>query len=182
MERNELVGIMPKIRASKIDTYLKYLNLAMEESQINTPLRQAAFLAQIAHESDELRFMSEIWGPTPAQVRYDPPSLLSKRLGNIKLGDGFRYRGAGPLQLTGRSNYRLAGKALGLDLEENPDLARTPEVGFRVAAWYWKVHKLNELADISNFDAITKKINGGFNGKLARDSYYVRAKAVLGVA
>lgn len=181
MTKLELISIMPKINPSKVDLYTTYLNKAMDESEINTPLRVAAFLAQIAHESDQLKFMSEIWGPTSAQIRYDPPSSLSKRLGNIRLGDGYKYRGAGPLQLTGRANYAACGKALGLDLENNPDLARTPEVGFRTAAWFWKVNKLNELADIPNFDAVTKKINGGYNGKAARDAYYIRAKATLGV-
>lgn len=181
MTRNELVSIMPKISPTRVDIYLPLLDRAMKESEINTPLRQAAFLAQIAHESDELKYMSEIWGPTPAQIRYDPPSSLSKRLGNIQIGDGYRYRGAGPLQLTGRANYTACGRALGIDLENKPELARTPEVGFRAAAWFWKVNKLNELADIPNFDAITKKINGGFNGKAARDSYYIRAKATFGI-
>lgn len=181
MNRNELTGIMPKINPAKVDLYLQFITKAMEESEITTPLRQAAFLAQIAHESDELKYMSEVWGPTPAQIRYDPPSSLSKRLGNIQIGDGFKYRGAGPLQLTGRANYRTCGRDLGLDLEGNPDMARTPEVGFRIAAWYWKSHKLNQLADKPDFDAITKAVNGGFNGKASRDAYYIRAKVYLGV-
>jgi len=155
----------------------------MDEAKINTPLRIAAFLAQIGHESDELKYMAEIWGPTDAQKRYDPPSTLATKLGNVRVGDGYRYRGAGPLQLTGRYNYRVYGLDLGVDLESNPDLARTPAIGFRVACLYWTKNGLNVLADSGTqeaFDKITKRINGGFNGKTQRDTYWVKARKVLG--
>jgi predicted chitinase len=98
-------------------------------------------------------------------------------LGNTQPGDGRRYKGRGPIQITGRANYRAAGKALGLPLEQNPKLAENPEVGFRLAAWYWKSRGLNKYADgsQSGFDKITKRINGGYNGKADRDQFYRKA-------
>ncbi|MEW6735838.1 MAG: glycoside hydrolase family 19 protein, partial [Acidobacteriota bacterium] len=100
-------------------------------------------------------------------------------LGNIKPGDGRRYKGRGPIQLTGRSNYRAAGQALGIDLESNPERAADLDVGFRIAGWYWRTRGLNEFADQGNFDEITRRINGGLNGKASRDAYYKRALEVL---
>jgi predicted chitinase len=165
----------------RLDIHYIYLVEALEEAEINTPARIAAFLAQVAHESYEFKYMSEVWGPTDAQKRYEPPNPLAKKLGNTQPGDGFRYRGAGPIQLTGRANYRACGKDLGLDLEGNPDQAHTPAVGHRIAAWYWRTRNLNALADAKQFDAITKKVNGGFNGKSHRDQYYAKACEVLNV-
>lgn len=177
------------MRASGI---LPFLQSAMQEGEITTPARTAAFLAQIGHESGSFRFMEEIWGPTEAQLRYERPdgaalsSDLSKaplwqRLGNTEKGDGRRYAGRGVLQLTGRSNYRTAGAALRLDLEGSPEQAARPDVGFRIAAWYWTRHHLNALADAGNFDAITKKVNGGFNGKPDRDKRHALARKALGL-
>lgn len=166
--------------AERLEKYWEPLNEAMQEASINTPLRAAAFLAQIGHESAQLKYMSEIWGPTRQQLRYDPPSTLAEKLGNTEKGDGYRYRGAGPLEITGRNNFRAAGKALGIDLEGNPDLARTPKVGFQLACWYWNTRKLNGLADKKNFNAITYKINGGWNGKANRILLYKRALLVMG--
>src|SRR5215467_14480028 len=102
-------------------------------------------------------------------------------LGNTQPGDGKRYKGRGPIQLTGRANYRRAGKALGLDLEKDPAKAADPAVGFRVAGWFWKTHGLNELADKGDFREITRRINGGYNGLASRQAFYKKAKEVLGV-
>lgn len=152
----------------------------MDEFQINTPLREAAFLAQVAHESAEFRFMEEIWGPTAAQRRYEPVTQKSKDLGNTQPGDGKRFKGRGPIQVTGRSNYRTYGKLLNVDLIADPTRAATPEVGFRIAGVFWQRNGLNELADKEFFKTITKRINGGFNGLEERTRYYLRAKSVLG--
>lgn len=159
---------------------LPHLNQAMEEAEINTPERVAAFLAQILHESGEFKYMKELWGPTPAQARYEPPSTLATRLGNTQKGDGARYMGRGIIQLTGRYNYRKCGEALGIDLEGNPELAETPEYAFKTATWYWNSRNLNELADSGDFVELTKKINGGFNGLQDRQKYWAKAKQVLG--
>lgn len=178
---SQLQQIMPTLPAQKRQMYLPFLNIIMPQYDITSPLRQAAFLAQIAHESGELKFWEEIWGPTAAQKRYEPPSDLATRLGNTQPGDGKRYKGRGPIQITGRFNYRKYGQLLSLDLEGNPDLAATTQVGFETACQFWKLNGLNELADIPNFTAITKKINGGLNGQADREKYYARAKQALGV-
>lgn len=174
--------IMPRMTRNPLDSkrFLPLLNQAMDEFGVSSHARQAAFLAQIAHESGELRYWEEIWGPSDAQKRYEPPSTLATRLGNLHAGDGFKYRGRGPIQITGRDNYSKYGKALALDLLGNPDQASHPEVGFRIAGSYWSTHGLNELADAGDFDAITKRINGGFNGKPSRDAFYATAKSALG--
>ncbi|MBK9312917.1 MAG: hypothetical protein IPM55_01510 [Acidobacteria bacterium] len=178
---SQLQQIMPKLPASMRMIYLAFLNRVMQIYRIDQPLRASAFLAQLAHESGELRFMEEIWGPTPQQLKYEPPSDLAKRLGNTQPGDGFRYRGRGPIQITGRFNYRKYGNLLGVDIESIPDLATTPQIAFSIAGVYWQSNGLNELADVQDFITITKKINGGLNGLESRMKYYERAKIVLGV-
>ncbi|HYO63823.1 MAG TPA: peptidoglycan-binding protein [Pyrinomonadaceae bacterium] len=173
-----LAQIMPNLKADKRALYYPFLVAAMVEFDITTPLRIAAFVAQLAHESAEFRFMEEIWGPTAAQKRYEG----RKDLGNTQPGDGFRFKGRGPIQITGRANYTKYGKLLGIDLVDNPALAATPEVGFRTAGLYWKMNNCNALADQQKFIAITKAINGGTNGLEDRQKYYERAKRVLGIA
>jgi predicted chitinase len=153
----------------------------MEEFAIDRPPRAAAFLAQLAHESGQLRFMEEIWGPTPAQRRYEPPTRLAARLGNVQAGDGKRFKGRGPIQLTGRANYRVFGDALGLDLVADPALAASKEVAFRIAGLYWRKRGLNALADRQDFRRITKLINGGFNGLVDRLRFWERAKRIFDV-
>ncbi len=178
---NALRLIMPRIPPDKFEMYFLLLNRVMQDFQINTPLRESAFLAQIAHESGQLRFMEEIWGPTQQQRRYEPPSDLARRLGNTQPGDGKRYRGRSPIQLTGRANYQRYGGLLGVDLVNNPDLAATPQISFQVAATFWRTNGLNELADVRDFITITRRINGGLNGLQDRQRYYDIAKGVLGV-
>jgi predicted chitinase len=129
-----LEQIMPNLPEAKRSNYLPFLAEAMEDHEINTPLRAAAFLAQIAHESAELKFMQELWGPTAQQKKYEPPSDLAKDLGNTQPGDGFRYRGRGPIQITGRANYKKYGELLGVDLVGNPDMAAKPEYAFQSRA------------------------------------------------
>lgn len=175
----QLKSVMPHLPLDKANLYLPHLNAAMEEAQINTKLRVAAFLAQIAEESYQLKYMQEEWGPTPQQLKYEPPSELATRLGNTQKGDGRAFAGAGPLQITGRANFASYGAALGLDLVNNPQLACMPEVGFRLAALYWTKHNLNELADVSEFRGITYKINGGYTNESARKQYYTKALSVL---
>ena len=160
------------------------LNKAMVEFGITTPQRVAAFIAQIAHETGQLQWLEEIWGPTTAQTRYDPPTALAKRLGNIEPGDGKRYKGRGPIQITGRANYRKYGAKLGLPLEAQPELAAQPAHGARIAACYWRDHGLNELADantLAAFQQITRKINGGLNGFADRVERWEMAKQFFGI-
>lgn len=174
-----LAEIMPRLPQAKLQLYLPFINMVMEIYEIDTPLRASAFLAQIAHESAELRFMEELWGPTAQQKKYEPPSDLAKSLGNTQPGDGFRYRGRGPIQITGRANYTKYGDLLGVDLVGNPDLAATPQIAFSTAGLFWKLNRLNELADVQDFTTITKRINGGLTGLQERQKYYETAKDVL---
>lgn len=204
---HELNIVMPRAHPK----HLKPLNKAMAECYIDTPRRAAAFLAQIAHESAELtrlvenmsysvegilrtwprRFTSE----TAAKYAHNPAALgnfvYANRMGNgnEESGDGYRYRGRGPLQISGRDVYHACGVAIGLDLIGNPDLAAMPEYTHETAGWFWLSHSLNELADKNNFDAISKAINLGDpnsskkpNGMLDRVAYWTRAQTVLGVA
>jgi predicted chitinase len=178
----ELRQIMPNLPEAKRDAYLPFLVKAMVNCGISTPLRAAAFLAQIAHESAELKFMQELWGPTAQQKKYDPPSDVAKSLGNTQPGDGFRYRGRGPIQITGRANYKKYGDLLGVDLVSNPDLAAQPKYAFQTAGLFWRMRGLNELADAEDFTTITKRINGGLTGLAERERYYEVAKKALGLA
>ena len=177
--KEQLVVIMPRMKNHpKLDEYYEYLTAGMVEFAIVGPMREAAYLAQIAHESGEFKWMNEIWGPTKVQLTYEG----RKGLGNTQKGDGSKYRGRGPIQITGRYMYYVAGTALGLDLINNPELAADPKVGFRTAAWVFAVEKgLNDEADKGWFKSITRAINGGFNGLTDRLKYYARAKKVLGV-
>lgn len=179
ISEGQLQQMMPTLNAAKRETYLPFLGAAMETYEINSPLRAAAFLAQLAHESGELRFMEEIWGPTAQQRRYEPPSDLAARLGNTQRGDGARFKGRGPIQITGRFNYRKYGNLLGVDLVEMPELAATPQIAFAIAGLFWQANGLNELADVQDFTKITKRINGGLNGLPSREKYYARALQVF---
>ncbi|MBI1763521.1 MAG: hypothetical protein HYR56_19020 [Acidobacteria bacterium] len=177
-----LQQIMPRASKDRLALYLPYLQQSFTEFKINTPARQAAFLAQLAHESGELRYMEEPWGPTASQLRYEPPSDLATRLGNTQPGDGQRFKGRGPFQIVGRANYQKYGQALGLDLLGQPDLAATSAVVFRTAGYFWQSQGLNELAEQQDFPQITRRINGGLNGLAERTRYYNIAKQVLGVS
>lgn len=178
MTRDQLLEVMP-LAGKRIDSFLTPLNAAMDEFEINTPERQAAFIAQIAHESGQLQWLKEIWGPTPAQQGYEPPSEKATELGNAQPGDGFRFRGRGLIQITGRANYRTCEQALGVDLEGHPDQLANPELACRSAAWFWKSHGLNELADAGQFQTITRRINGGLTGEADRLAFYSRAQDAL---
>ena len=177
----QLQQIMPNLPQTKLQLYLPHLNQAMQTYGVDTLLRTAAFIAQLAHESGEFRWMEELWGPTAAQRRYEPPSDLAKRLGNTQPGDGQRYKGRGPIQITGRFNYKKFGDLLGIDLIADPAVAATPELAFATAGLYWQSNGLNALADAQQFVTITRRINGGTNGLADRQMYYERAKTVLGV-
>jgi predicted chitinase/murein DD-endopeptidase MepM/ murein hydrolase activator NlpD len=168
----QLRRVMPNLSQAKAEQYLPHLNRAMAEAGITTRNQKAAFLAQLAHESGEFRYMEEIASGAAYEGRRD--------LGNTQPGDGVRFKGRGPIQLTGRANYTAASKALGIDLVNNPKRAADPDVGFRTAAWFWNTRGLNALAEAGNFREVTRRINGGFNGLASREMYYKRALTVLG--
>lgn len=162
-------------RIDRAREWLDPIESAMAEFEINTPERQAAFLAQIGHESGGLHWTTEIWGPTISQQNYEG----RKDLGNVIPGDGFKFRGRGLIQTTGRDNFKRTGEALGVDLLADPEILSKPDLAARSAGWFWKAHGLNELADVGDFMRITRKINGGTNGMDDRMALYEVAKEVL---
>lgn len=164
-----------------VSACLDPLNDALRLYEIDTPLRISSFLANVAHETGDLRWWIEVWGPTEAQRRYEPPSKLAKRLGNTEPGDGMRFRGRGLIMLTGRANYATAGEALGLDLLNDPDLAARYDIAPRIAAWFWHERDLNPLADLAYFRQICIRINGGLNGYADRFRYWKNAQKIFGV-
>ena len=194
LTREQLLQIAPKTPQIYIDTYLPALNDAMAEGQINTINRIACFLGQILHESYQLKYMREEWGPTTQQLRYErdfahpwPPTTqdhtnrLAFNLGNFEAGDGKTMRGAGPIQITGRNNILKASIALYGDdrLIKTPALLDDALVGFKMAVWFWTVHNLNTLADKQDIVEITHIINGGENGLDARKMFTHQALKVL---
>jgi putative chitinase len=173
----QLHAVMPNLPAAKASSYIGPLNRALVEFHIDNRLRICAFLGQVAHESGELAWFHEFASGMEYDITVNP--RLARELGNVKPGDGPRYKGRGPIQLTGRNNYIACGKALGLDLVDNPDLAVQPGVAFRTAGWFWSTHGLNALADQGDYRTITRRINGGYNGWADRVKYYDRALAVF---
>lgn len=151
--------------------FLEPLNQAMQEFEVNTPQRIRMFLAQIGHESGELRYVRELASGAAYENRID--------LGNKIPGDGVRYKGRGLIQLTGRSNYEAFEQYSKIAVVHNPELLETPELAARVSGWFWYKNNLNALADLGKFDAITRRINGGLNGKEDRDRLYTLACKVI---
>jgi putative chitinase len=173
---NQLQALFPH-SISKCSIFLDPINQTFQKFLINTPERQSAFLAQVGHESGGLIYTKEIWGPTTAQMSYEG----RKDLGNTVTGDGKKYMGRGLIQITGRANYDKVGKALGVDLINNPVLLEQPLAAALSAGWFWQTHGLNDLADKGDFIGITKRINGGTNGLADRQALYAKAKQILGV-
>ena len=155
--------------------FVPVLNTAMSRYQIVGSKRVAAFIAQIGHESGQLKYVKEIWGPTAAQMRYEGRADL----GNTQPGDGSKYRGRGLIQITGRANYKACGEALGLDLIKQPELLEKSQHACLSAAWFWTTKGLSILADEGKFETITRRINGGLNGLADRQMLYARALKVL---
>jgi putative chitinase len=209
IEAAQLAAFLPTL--SRVDEWTRALNAAMERFEINTPYRAAAFLAQVAHESGEFSRLIEnlsysaarlcaVWpGRFPTIQAAQPyernPERLAnyvyaKRLGNgdTASGDGWRFRGRGLIQLTGRGNYRSCGSALALPLEAEPERLESPSGAALAAAQFWQSRGLNHLADDQSDDnddedfiSITKIINGGTAGLKSRQQYWARARTVLGV-
>ena len=174
---NNHVPMSPADAEAKAQAWTAAINHAMQEANINTPERRAAFLAEAAEET--------AWGDTLTEYADGSEYEGRTDLGNVNPGDGPRYKGRGGLQLTGRSNYSSAGKALGLDLVGNPEqVASDPVVGWRTAGWFWNhgtgLGDLNQLADQGNITAISRAINGGDHGLQARIDNYNKILKLLG--
>ncbi len=143
---------------------------------LTTPLRICHFLGQATEETDYWKTLVEYGGPTYCAI-YDG----RKDLGNTEPGDGYRYRGRGPFQLTGRADYELIGRLLGLDLVTYPDKVLDPDIGAATAAAYWNHDNVNQWADVDNLARVTRLVNGGTNGLPARTETLRRLKALWGL-
>lgn len=197
----QLLSILPHSGQSAA-IFAEPLNRAMAQYAIDSPLRVAAFLAQVGHESAELTCVCENLNYSAAALqatwptRFDKSTALrlarqpecianvayASRMGNgpPESGDGWRYRGRGLIQITGKNNYRMTGIGLGLDLLQEPELLEFPEAAALSAGLFWHANSLNTLADTGRFEAITRKINGGLNGQAERLDIYQRALQILG--
>jgi len=174
-----MTKLFPSLARERAAVLLPHFHRACDEAEISTSLRLAHFAAQLGHESNDLRWMEERGNYC---VNYDT-GRLATRLGNTPEadGDGCELRGRGWIQITGAANYEAAGAALGVDLVANPELAATPDVAARVAAWYWRTRGLNALADRNDVLGITLRINGGRNGLEDRQRRTSRNLSILGV-
>ncbi|TVT89431.1 glycoside hydrolase family 19 protein [Pseudomonas sp. RGB] len=169
-----LLKILPNA-GRQAGVFVPALNTAMNRYGIVGTARVAAFIAQVGHESGQLRYVREIWGPTAQQLTYEGRADL----GNTVKGDGSKYHGRGLIQITGRANYAACGEALGLDLINKPELLELPQHAAMSAAWFWSVRGLNTLADQKDFAKITRRINGGLTGQAERQALYDTALKVL---
>ena len=178
--KEQILEIMPNAK-DVVALYLPYINGYKEVFKIDTPLRMAHFLAQIAHESNELRNVKEIGSPSYFE-KYDT-GKLKKMLGNLKPGDGYKYRGRGLIQITGRANYMAYQNSPHCkgDIITHPELLEKPLGAVKSAMWFWETHGLNELADKDSVLAVTRRINGGTNGLESRKIYLARAKEALNI-
>lgn len=171
MTLDQLRRICP-YNAGKAEMFFGPLTAALQEFEITTPRRQAAFIAQVAVESGEFRYTREIASGAAYEGRTD--------LGNTQPGDGERFAGRGLLQATGRAMYDRIRVALGIDCVANPSLLETPIGACRSAAYIWTVEKkLNPLADTDAFFSITHRINGGYTEGDRRLAYYLTARALF---
>lgn len=174
LTRDILFAAMPYAQARRVEIFMPHLQAAVDRFGISAnPLRLAHFLAQVAHESGSLRYTEEIASGEAYEGRTN--------LGNTEPGDGRRYKGRGLIQLTGRYNYRECGAALGLPLEDKPDLLAEPEAACLSAGWYWASRGLNGIAETDDARKVTRVINGGYNGLADRLASLRRTKKALGL-
>lgn len=182
------------------EKWLDGLNNCFDKYDISTPERQSCFLAQVMHESNSFKSLSEnlnysaqglmrTWSSrfpdldVAEKFEHKPEKIANKvyagRMGNIEEGDGWKYHGRGLIQLTGRENYANFGSNVGVDVLSNPDLLTTPEYATLSAGWYWNKRNLNQLADNMDIEGITKKINGGTIGLEDRKARTQKVLAIL---
>ncbi|MCL6700456.1 glycoside hydrolase family 19 protein [Pseudomonas sp. T1.Ur] len=176
----QLLRILPNAGINA-GVFAPVLNAAMGRFHITSLKRIAAFVAQVGHESGQLRYVWEL-GNDAYLSKYDV-GPLALRLGNSPQadGDGQKYRGRGLIQITGHDNYLRCSLGLFGDgrLLALPELLEQPQWAAESAAWFWEQNGLNELADRDQFNSITRRINGGLNGLADRLQLWARAKEVL---
>lgn len=191
----------------EVEAWCEELNKALPKYGITTPERIAGFVSQCAHESQDFCALSEnlsyrqetllkvfprYFGPgkrNAAEYAKNPEKIANyvymdefrtSKLGNTQPGDGWRFRGRGLKQLTGRDNYTRFAKDYGMTAEEAAAWVETKEGALASALWFWNTNKLNPIADTGNVAALTKKINGGDIGLADRQARYAKAMAALG--
>ena len=191
-EQLQALGIDVKWLTPINDTFAKY--------EINTPKRQAAFIGQCAHESNNFQTLEEnlhysavalmrVWPSrfpdldTAEKYANNPEKIANKvyagRMGNTEEGDGWKYHGRGLIQLTGKENYGNCGSNLGLDFIGNPDRVLDPEYAALSAGWFWNKKGLNTLADSQDYETMTKRINGGLIGLEDRKAKINKVLSIL---
>jgi putative chitinase len=174
---DQLMAIYKEGNTETLKKFLPFLNATFDEFGLDTQLQRCMFLAQVGHESGQLRYVKELASGAAYEGRQD--------LGNTSPGDGVRYKGRGLIQITGKRNYVLCSLALDLPLLENPQLLEEPHNAVRSAGWFWTNENLSALGD--NLDAVSDRINRGHvtkkigdsNGYADRLKLYERAKKVL---
>jgi putative chitinase len=172
--QEKLAVVLPRATRSRVELYFEPLKAGMIKYGITSPLQMAHFIAQLGHESASLLYCEEIASGAAYEGRTD--------LGNTQPGDGRRYKGRGLIQLTGRANYAAYSRFAGVDYLADPTpLATDPRVAVDVSCWFWTDRGLPAMAERDDVKAVTKRINGGFNGLDDRIANLVRAKAVLGL-
>ena len=194
----QLLQILPNA-GPVAGVFVPVLNTAMGRYQIFGTKRIAAFIAQVGHESGHLTRLVENLSYSADALRRNWPSRFSvelasavarkpeqianiaygNRMGNTAPGDGWKYRGRGLIQITGKNNYQACGEALGLDLLVQPGLLEKPQHACMAAAWFWSCNGLNSLADKGDIEIMTRRVNGGLTGLADRQAIYARALKVL---
>lgn len=170
--KEKLAIVMPLAVPKRIDAFFEPIKVALTKYGMTSPLQIAHFVAQIGHESASLLYTEEIASGDAYEGRRD--------LGNLHDGDGRRFKGRGLIQLTGRVNYEAYSKHTGIDYVSRPELvASDPLVAVDVSCWFWKSRGVDKLADADDVKAVTKRINGGFNGLDDRIQYLRRSKVLM---
>lgn len=173
INKPQLLRAVPNLYKARVDDFVKTFNEWSDTFGINTPLRAVHYLAQVFHESAALRYTEEIASGKAYEGRED--------LGNTQKGDGIKFKGRGFIQITGRANYQAYANSeycVG-DLMKHPEWLSKSPGNQKASMWFWKTKGLNELADKDDIRAITKKVNGGYNGLADRMFYYRRFKKEL---
>jgi putative chitinase len=201
IEASQILSLCPTCKPDEANSLAECLPAIFEKYAIDTPLRVAHFLAQTAHESEGYTHFSEnlnysasgLQNTFPKYFRQVSPAAYARnpekianhvyadRMGNGSeaSGDGWKFRGRGMIQLTGRENYTSFSKDCGKDCTEDPDFLTTPEGAAESAAWYWKQRDINKPADVDDVVAVTRLINGGTLGLDERKALLAKAKVIV---
>ena len=152
----QIVHPFRRMTDTEIERLTNSINHTGKHYDIDTPLRLSHFIAQLIHESGCFRYVEEIWRDTAAQLGYEG----RMDLGNTELGDGYRYRGRGYIQITGRKNYQQFKEATGLDVIANPEILTVSPYDMMSGGWFWSTRRLNRFADKDRGEDITYRVNG----------------------